>query len=278
MKILDSPGNGFKEKEIGLLNKWVKELNGSFEGKRILENIEKESKVSLEIWEKFLTNLILRLDAGDSCLDALKKAIEDNMLLQGPFAKDDPEYLSKLIRARSLFRYLNERDKLTYEDKEGEKKLCKWIEDRSLTIEDNFKNIKLQGDRPIIWATFSDEIDNLMSLNNKDVDDLCDRMGLLNFGKDDYVINLRYKFQKIKNIKVPTIIEGGANPAFQPCDDGDSCGYTLNLKSGDWGLPEVVHEPIKFHELESLTYLGRKENNPEPFWEKDNRSIQEESK
>ncbi len=279
MKFPEKGHEKFKMEEIELLQKWKADLELSAEGKRILENIEKDSKVPKETWEKFLKNLAHRLNKGNKGFDAAINAIEDEMLLQGPLVKTEhiPEYLSKLVKARSLFRYLN--DSLpVYRDKGAEKQLCKWITDKSLTVKTGFKNIKYRGIRPIVWATSADEIDKLKPIND-DLDDLCDRLGLLDFDKCDDVIELRYESQKVKNVRIPTIMEGGQNPAFLPCDEDDDYGYTLGLKNDYWeGLPEIVHEPVDFHEIEFLHYLGHKEKNPVPFWEKGNKSIREESK
>ena len=285
MKLPDRRSKGFNKKEMVLLKHWEKELKSTKEGERILENIDKEYKVPDNLWKKFLGNLVHRLKEGDESLDAVRNAIDDDMMLQGPVVNREqiPESFSKLLKARSLFRYKSDNIPIYMlevihptEDKEGEEKLCKWIDDRSLTIKNGFKNIKLQGKRPIVWATFSDEIQKLRLIHDC-VNDLCDRLGLLDFEKCDYVLELRYESKKVENVRYPTVIEGGENPAFQPCEDGDECGYTLDLKSGDWGLPEIVHEPIDFHEIESLHYIGHKDKNPEPFWEIGNKSISEES-
>jgi hypothetical protein len=164
------------------------------------------------------------------------------------------------MKVRSLFRYLKENIPI-FMDKQGQKQLCNRINDGTITL-NSFKKKKLSGRKPVVWATFADEVERQRMINDN-VDDLCDKLGLLDFDKCEYVIEFRYLSKKLKKIKFPTIIEAGANPAFHPTgdDDDDKYGYTWDLKNKDRGLPEVVHEPISFQEIDSFNYLGHKSRN-----------------
>jgi hypothetical protein len=227
-------------------------------GKRIIENFERDSKVPGKTWEKFLKNLITRLKKGDSGIDAISKAIKEDMLLKGPPVekKHLDESFSKIMKVRSLFRYLNDNLPI-FRDRKSQEQVCEWIENGKIKIAKHFKDIKLQGEQPIVWATFTNEIENQENMG-LELNALCDKLGLLDFNKCEYVVELNYESGKVKNVRFPTTMEGGTAPAFNPSDD-DEYGYTWDLKNRDWGLPEVVHEPISFKDIDTINCKGHKD-------------------
>jgi hypothetical protein len=261
MKFPEIGDKRFKKEEVALLDAWRKKMEQTSEGRRIIENFRKGNKVSEDIWVKFLKSLVNQIKEGDSEVDAIRKAIKDEMLLKGPLIdrKHLPAGFSKLVKARSLFRYLNGNIPI-FKGIEGQKQICKLIDNRMITLEKSFKKVKLRGQKPIVWATFSDEVEK-QRLIHDDTNDLCDKLGLLDFDKCEDVIELSYESSQARNIRFPTIIEGGDNPAFHPSDHEDEYGYTWDLKNRDWGLPEVVHEPISFQNMDSIHYLGHKSRN-----------------
>jgi hypothetical protein len=249
----------FTKEEIKLLNDWQNSMIKIPGGNRIVKNMKEDPHVPEDIWIEFLKNLVRSMKEGDRGGDAVRKAITDDMLLKGPRVKKDnlPESLSKLIKVRSLLKYLKDNIPI-FRDFRDQEKICKRINDGTITIQKSFKSVKLQEEKPVVWATFTEEVENLMIINDN-INDLCDSLGYLDFNKCDFIVELRYESNKVRNPRIPTIIEAGLNPAFHPCAEGDGYGYTWDLKSRDWGLPEIVHEPISFHDIDAISYIGHKD-------------------
>ncbi|MDQ1353754.1 MAG: hypothetical protein QG657_4061, partial [Acidobacteriota bacterium] len=132
--------------------------------------------------------------------------------------------------------------------------------DGTISIEKHLKNVKLRGARPIVWATFAVPVENYYNMN-LNIDDLCDRLGLRDFNKCDYVVKVLYNLNKIEKLRLPNIIDAGVNPAFFPSGEEDQIGYTHDLRNNLGGFPEIVHEPIAIKKIDSIGYLGHKTRN-----------------
>lgn len=259
MNFPDYKSRFFSKEEVDVLKTWRKEMEKTTEGIQVIKNFIKDTKVPDNIWMKFLKNLVARIKDGYSGVDAINNTVDKNMLLQGPIIKEKalPDSFSKLLKVRSLMRYLNDNIPI-FNDKEGEEELCTLIKKNKITRGNSFKRIKLCGKKPVLWATFTDEIDKLTTIHD-DTSDLCDKLGLSDFDKCEHVIELCYCPQVAANIRFPTIMEGGSNPAFRPSDTDDDYGYTWDLKNRDFGLPEVVHEPVRLQDIDSIHYRGHKD-------------------
>jgi hypothetical protein len=268
MKFPDSKDNFFNTDEIEILSTWRKRMEQNSIGKQIIENMVQDPHVREDIWTKFLKNLIARIEARDNDFDAVKNAITEDMLLMGPpIAKEKMhDYLSKLMKVRSLFRYLNDnipifRDMRTY----GQ--VFNWIKNGTLTINENFKNVQIMENQPVCWSIFTNDVDNFLNIG--DIDRLCDGLGLSDFNEGDYVVELLYETKNIKNPRIPTIIETGIDPTFCPGIKKDEYGTT------ELGIPEIIHKPNPFHYILSISCKGRKETDYISFSDNFNNPIQE---
>jgi hypothetical protein len=262
----ESINKNFSKEEIDLLNEWREKMKNVPIGRRINDNFEKCPHVPGDIWLKFLKNLIGWLKKGKTYLDVIRNSISDDMLLQGPGVNKDEldDGLTRLMDIRTLKkRYLKDNIPV-FTTQKGLGQLCKFVNKGSVTIEKNFKKVELRGKQPIVWATFVKDVDDYFNIND-DIDDLCDKLGLTSLKKNDHVIRLGYESTKIKKPRIPTVLDGGDNPAFYPSDKEDDTGYTWDLKNKQEGFPEIVHEPIPFQEIQIIHCLGRKNRDASPI-------------
>jgi hypothetical protein len=262
MRFPEKGSEHFSDEEIKLLKAWKRNIKRISLGKRIIENFEKDPHVPNHIWIRFLKNLLNCIKEEIKDLDSIRKAITDDMLLNGPDVgkKELGDSLLRLITIKSLLkRYVKESIPI-FKDKISEEKVGQWINDGTITIEKHFKDAQLRGERPISWATFVENVDDDLVINGN-IDDLCDRLGLMGFNKCDYVLELRYNVDKIKKFRLPTVIDAEINAAFCPSSEEDRVGYTHDLKNNCEGFPEVIHEPIDIKKIDSIRYLGHKNRN-----------------
>ncbi|MFC2155906.1 hypothetical protein ACFLRB_05405, partial [Acidobacteriota bacterium] len=219
----------------------------------------RDPHVIFHIWKQFFENLIERLKFGDTGLGALKNAITDDMLLQGPKVniEDLEDVFLRLIKIRSLLKRYVKSNIPIFKGQRGEEQLAMYINDGTVTIEKHFKDVKLQGKRPIIWATFAEDVEKELNIN-ENIDDLCDRLGLSDFNRCDQVAELRYDANKIENQRVSTVVDAGENHAFYPSMKGDPFGDTRDLKNNREGFPEIVHGPIDIKKIDYIRSLGHK--------------------
>jgi len=261
MQFPEGKSESFTTEDIELLMRWRIDMEQTPEGKKFIENFESERYVPEDVWIKFLKNLIGQINEGNRGVFAIDGAIENDMLLKGPHIekKNLPEVLSKPMKIVDLLKYIKNNIPI-FSGKKGQEQMCKLIQNKRIDINNDFKETKLQGRKPIVWATFADEVEKMMLITGN-INDFCDTLGLLDFNKCDYIVELRYKTENVKNIRFPTIMEAGTNPTFHPSDIDDEYGYSWDLRSGDWGIPQVVHAPIFFQEIDSIHYLGHKNKN-----------------
>lgn len=262
MKFPELNDKSFTTDEIKLLNTWQERMKQNPIGKRIIKNMEKDSNVPEDIWRKFLKNLVERLKTGDSEFRAAKNSITHDMLLKGPpIDKENlPEQFSMLIKVRSLFRYLKDNIPI-FRDIENHRQIFNWIESKTITIKESFKKIKLQGRQPVCWAMFKDDLDKSWDITGEP-NKFYDILGLWDFDDGDYVVELLYDSKKIKNPRIPTIIEAGIYPIFFLPFEDDEYGYTLDLDFWDFGIPEIVHEPIPFQDISLMIGKFQKSETP----------------
>jgi hypothetical protein len=260
MKLWDLVDDSLTTGEIKLLDTWRERMNQNSIGKRIIENMEQDPHVAEDIRKQFLKNLIGRIKAGDNELEAVKNSITDDMLLKGPSIEKEnlPDTLSMLMKTRSLFRYL--KDNLTlFRDIKTHGLIFNWIKNKALTIEKNFKKIKLRGRQPVWWSIFTHDVDDF--LNISDINELCDSLGFSDFNEGDYIVELLYEKKDIKNPRIPTIIEAGVNPIFCPGSEDEEYGTT------EQGIPEIVHAPIHFHDIALISCKEKKDKEGGSFYE-----------
>jgi hypothetical protein len=267
MQIPKKKSKSFSGEDIEILNSWLQEMGKSPVGQRIIKNIKNDPHVSKNFQKQFFKNLINQIKAGRGGIDALDKAITDKMLLKGTKVhnKNLKERFSRIIRVEDLFRYLKTNSKLFFNDKDDEKRFCEWLEKGIITIKESFENVELRGQKPVVWATFADDIEKGLLLNDGNIDDLCDILGLSDFEECDYLADLRYNSGKIKEVHFPTVLEAGGNPTFEPSDKDDDYGYTLDIRNCDFGMPEVVHKPILFQSIETISCIGHKDRDATPL-------------
>lgn len=271
MRYRDLNNNTFTEEEKQLFNSWKERMNNHPIGKRVIKNLELESNVDEEVWRKFFKNLTQRMKSGDNDFNSLNNSITKDMLLMGSMVdkKDIPDHLSRLVKVRSLFKYLN--NNLTiFRDGKTYGQIFNWIKNRVITVEKSFKKIKIRGKQPIGWSVFNEDVDYHVEIS--DIDELCDNFGLSDFNENDYVVELLYEKNKIDNPRKPTIIEAGLNPIFCPAPGGETCGNRVHLKFCDQGLTEIVHEPIPLQDISLITCKGIKERDVAFFNEADDAS------
>ncbi|MGD2085572.1 MAG: hypothetical protein PVH61_05230 [Candidatus Aminicenantes bacterium] len=260
MKLWDLDDDFLTTGEIELLDTWCEDMKKNPIGKRIIENMKQDPHVPEDIREKFLKNLSGRIMAGDNELEAVKNSITDDMLLKGPSIEKEnlPDTLSMLMKTRSLFRYLN--DNLTlFRDINTHGLIFNWIKNKTLTIEKNFKKVKLQGRQPVCWSIFTHDVDDF--LNISDINELCDGLGFPDFNEGDYVVELLYEKKNIKNPRIPTIMEAGVYPIFCPGSEEEEYGAT------EQGIPEIVHDPIHFQDIDLISCKEKKDKDGGSFYE-----------
>lgn len=258
----------FTTDEINLLNTWQEQMKQNPIGKRIIENIEKDFNVPEEIWIKFLKNLVERLKPGESDFKAAKDSISDDMLLKGPpIAKEDLlDNFSMLVKVRSLFRYLNDNIPI-FRDIENHQQIFNWIGSKTITIKGSFKKVKIQGRQPACWSIFTEDLDKCWEVAGEP-NIFYDTLGLWDFDEGDYVVELVYGKKKIKNPRIPTIIEAGIYPIFYVPSEEDEHGYTLDLNCWDFGIPEIVHEPISFQDISLMIAKFQKNEDAVSLYER----------
>jgi len=265
MKLSDWDDNVFSEGEITALDNWREHMKHTPLGKQIIDNMEKDPHVPEDILMKFLKNLAGRINQGDDKLTAVKNAITDDILLMGlPIIKKKlPDNFSKLMKVRRLFGYLNDNIPI-FRDIETRGLIFNWIRNGILTIEKNFKDIKLQENLPVCWSIFSLDLDCRFDLSGT-INELYDQLGLSDFDEGDYVVELLFEKDKIRNPRIATFIEAGVDPFFYPGLREDESGFTFDLKSWDFGIPEIIHEPITFHDISAISCKYPKSETALPF-------------
>jgi hypothetical protein len=248
----------YTQAELQGIARWFDSMGRTKEGRRVVSNFESDENVPQEVREEFTRNLAREINQGKEATRAFIDAVTENLLLKGPPVPREhlDSYFSRLLRIRDLMRYKKGNIPL-FTDESEQEIFLKWIIDDTLTIEELFKDDMMRGIFPVVWATFTSEVEEHLrqSLN---IDDLCDKLGLL-IEKNEQVIELRYKSSTSTNVRKPTVIEAGPYPAFRPSSREDPFGFTLDLSSGDFGLPEVVHEPIPICSVEEVLPRGEKE-------------------
>lgn len=262
MKFPKKGDTQFSDEEIDVLEVWKKDLAQTPQGRKIIENFEKDPHVPDHICEQFFKNLITRIKEGDNSIDAIRLSIVNDMLLQGPPVKPKElgENLLRLETIRNLKnRYIKENLPF-FNDKDSLEKIKILMENGSINIEKHFKDIKLQGIRPLVWATYAEAVENEFNLNDN-IDELCDRLGLCDCNRCDDVAELRYDKNKVENYRLPTVIDAGENHVFNPSNEEDPVGYTWDLKNKREGFPEIIHNPIDIKKIDSIRYLGHKSRN-----------------
>lgn len=256
MRIPSRPGGDFGPREIDLLAQWRDRLSQSEKGRRIVEIIESEENIPRELEERFLKNLLQRIEEGDDPVSALSKAVAPDMLLRGPEVprKSIPPLLSRIVSVKRLLPALRSSIPV-FRDRRTEEQVFTWLRDGVYTLEDLFEPGFLDA-KPIFWATSASEVDRLKA-GGHDVDDLCDHLGL-GIPECDWVAELRYRRNRVRNVRKPTILESRAQSAFEPSPRTATTGTTRNLRTGEPGLPEVVHEPVARADLETIAAHGHR--------------------
>lgn len=259
MKFPKKGSERFSDAEIDAIEVWKKDLSQTPQGRKIIDNFEKDPHVPDHICEKFFKNLAFRIKEGYNSFDAVSYSITDDMLLQGPRIepKCHGETFFTLVKMRDLLKNFLKPGIPIFKDQHEQEQIAKWINGGVITIERHFKDKKLRGARPIAWATYAEAIDKEFNINDN-IDDLCDRLGLMDFNRCDWVVELRYDKNKIENPRIPSVIDAALNPTFCPSDEGDPYGYNWDLKSNREGFPEIVHEPVDIKKIDSIRCLGHK--------------------
>lgn len=216
-------------------------------GRRVMDNIRAEERIESVAWLSFEQALAAALRAGSSYVSAIVSAIQPSHLLQGTPAEHEyqPRSVSRLMKIRALRRYIRPAAALAFGAKD-DALLAQILEEKHFGPRDLLADTALRGKLPILWITFTDEVENHFQGFPRDIDRLCDRLGLTDFNKDDYVVELRWSVGTADGLRIPTVLDAGTNAAFSPTPkvEGDTSGFAEDLETGDVGLPEVVHGPI----------------------------------
>lgn len=105
-------------------------------------------------------------------------------------------------------------------------------------------NVKIGNHLGFLWSIFESDLKQLIN-NGLDADDVRDMLGLdfEQYTKNNFLLYFTYT-DPVAHHR-PTIINGGDSAPFTPSDKGDSTGYTINLKDGTIGVPEIVRKKIQ---------------------------------
>jgi len=241
----------------------------------VAQNFEKEHRVPVAIRDRFLEDIDSLLDAEDDVLEAVKAAIQEDMLLKAAEIDDVdvPDMLSRIVPLQDIIKYHaptrarlpNEEEALIEDIRLGD------MSPRKLERE-------LRGKYAIVWCTFAEAIDDEWQ-RSKSPDQIRDMLGLYDEVGDEerryhacsYIVEFRYRKAQVYQstgdvLRFPTVIEAGSNPAFSPSPPGERTGVARHTQTLEPGFPEAVHKPIPANTVDELIVRGQLKTNPNPSW------------
>ncbi len=244
------------------------------ENRRIIDNFIIENRIIKRNYDKFsksIENQAIRHNCINirECISKAQIKFK-SLMLEGPDVNLRWGDRIGTIKTTRRLSYLCERSpsdiigiKPVWEDPAAVKPLSfinAKIKLKTFSIEEIIKPIK--NDLGFIWATMINDV--LRYIDN--ADEVRDLLGLdfvSIYGKMEYLVILEYSATKIIKIKIPTIIEGACLPPFKPSMNPDS-GITTNLRSGNDGLKEFVHEGFNDprEHIIDYHYLGEIKTDP----------------
>lgn len=245
----------FNQEEVKAIAEWRNSMRRTQEGRRVLLNMESDENVPHVTGEEYIRNIARQTIHGREPMKAVVEATTENVLLKGPVVPQDylEISLSRLIKLRDLVRYMKPNIPLYIDEQEI---FLKWITDGIFDAKDLLRDDLMRGLFPVVWATFTSEIENHLN-QNLEIDDLCERLGLW-IDRLEYIIEIRYKTAEARNVRKPTVIEAGPSLTFRPSSTDDPYGFTWDLAANDIGLPEVIHEPIPIQGVDEILARGQK--------------------
>jgi len=193
---------------------------------------------------------------------------KDIFLLQGKSHVESPRPCSRIMPAKD---FVN--DNIQWEKMAWAPPFERLSEEQIQVLEQDLSD-KAKGRMPhrsrFGWVTSTESIEAVRSAENRGdlASTLRDRLGMLHLLGEDRERRRHQEVQLVEvcypddalskeTLKPPTFLEGGYALVYRSDRDPEGWGLTVDLTSGDSGLPEVVHPPVEFTDRFSMNYIGQ---------------------
>ena len=119
----------------------------------------------------------------------------------------------------------------------------------------------LTTSKPVVWVTDSRRLDEMRRRTTSDLaTTLRHRLGLIHYGDGQQLLEVVYPSDSVPNahctLHPPTFLDGASSTVYRSKRSESGWGTTVDLASGEDGLPEAVHPPMELNERFRVRDLG----------------------
>lgn len=261
------------------IREWAAEVKETDRGALLLVNLAHELDRD-SIPTELLARLVNALAdcwlkrAGNTPMEVFRKSLRlvgEEVVCQGQPTLPPPQRCSRIMTATDFVRYHVKIESgglipelevpphvIQYLEQEGLAELAKGI---------------LKTSQPVVWVTDSSEIERVRAgserppANTTSGAEICEiatqlreRLGLNHYAEDQHLLELVYPEGLPDDacpLHPPTILDGIGSIYYRSGRSIGGWGVTVDLASGEAGLPEAVHAPTNLTEDFRVRNLGR---------------------